>query len=149
MQGQSASEHLRLQRRWELLILNVIRVDGRRRCGRGGVLRLWRKAFQNALHLLLHLVRPVYEVALQLAGLLHDLLLPFPEPRQRVHALVALAESAAAGGCSGGLWPLGGRLARHMELKLLRAQVQRLAVQLLDEGHGTALGKGKEGAGFK
>ncbi|TNN80367.1 hypothetical protein EYF80_009391 [Liparis tanakae] len=86
----------------------------------------------------------VYEVALQLASLHHDLLLSLPEPVQQVQPLVDLSRVAwGAGSGSGGLWPLGGGLTRHVALKLLRAQVQRLTVQLLDEGHCTALGKGR------
>ncbi len=82
----STSKHLRLQWRGQELVLNVISVDcwwRRRRptsCGCRRVLCLWWKALQNALHLLLHFIRPVDEVALQLASLLHDPLLPFPEP---------------------------------------------------------------------
>lgn len=85
----STSEHLRLKRWGQVLVLNVIRVDCwwccccrscLTSCGCSRVLCLRWKALQNALHLLLHFVRPVDEVVLQLASLLHDQFLPFPEP---------------------------------------------------------------------
>lgn len=149
---RSTSKHLRLQRWRQQLVLHVVGVDGRRGGGRagvagrggGGVLSLCREALQHAVHLLLHLVRPVDEVVLQLPSLLHDPLLPLAQPRQQVQPLVHLAQGGAARGAgrgAAGLRPVGGGLARHVELELLGAQVQRLAVQLLDEGHCTTLGR--------
>lgn len=55
-----------------------------------------------------------------------------------------LIESCAARGAGrrpSSLWPVWGCLARHVELKFLRAEVQGLAVKLLNEGHSTALGE--------
>lgn len=157
----SAGEHLRLQRRRQEVVLDVVGVDG----GRGGgrrrtlhphprprprhrprrALSLRREDVQRALHLLLHLVRPVNEVALQLPSLLHHPLLPLPEPAQQVQPLVDLAEGGAArrvGRGAGGLRPVWRRLARHVELEVLGAEVQGLAVELLDEGHRATLGRG-------
>lgn len=144
----STSKHLWLQRWGQVLILNVIRVNCWGRCRWPGscvcrsVLRLRRKAIQNALDFLLHFVCPVDKVVLQLASFLHDPLLPFPEPGQQVQPFVNLTHSFAswgAGRSSTSLWPVGWCLARHVEIELLRAQVQWLAVQLLNEGHRTAL----------
>lgn len=84
--SRSASEHLRLQWRGQELALEVVGVDGRRgrrrgcRLAGGRRLGLCGKTVKDALHLVLHFIRPVDEVALQLARLLYDPLLPFPEP---------------------------------------------------------------------
>lgn len=134
----SAGKHLRLQRRRQEVVLDVFCVDGggggrRRRTScplshprRCRVHSLGREAVQRALHLLLHLVRPVNEVALQLPSLLHHPLLTLPEPAQQVQPLVDLAEGGAArraGRRASGLWPVWRRLTRHVELKVLGAEV--------------------------
>lgn len=114
----STGEDLRLHWGGQELALDVVGVDGRRSRGRRGAggrgLCLCGKTLKDALHLLLHVVRPVDEVALQLAGLLHDLLLPFPEPSQHLQVFVDLGQSSAArraGRRSAGLRPVRGRLA--------------------------------------
>lgn len=124
----STSEHLWLQRRGQELVLYVVCVDCGRCCrccpGSGGVRCLWWEVIQHALHLVLHFIRPVNQVALQLPSLLHHPLLPFPEPRQHVQPFVDLIEGCAARGAAGRsrvLGPVRGGLARHIELKLLRA----------------------------
>lgn len=145
----STGEHLRLQRRGQKLAFDV-GVNGRRsrsrhrRCRPAGgrSLCLCGETVKDALHLLLHFIRPVDEVALQLARFLYDPLLPFPEPGQHLQPFVDLSESSAAWGAgrrSGSLRPVWGCLAWHVELKFLWTEVQGLAVELLDEGHCTAL----------
>lgn len=123
----STSEHLWLQWRGQKLALDV-GVNGRRSRSRGcgpaggGGLRLCGETVKDALHLLLHFIRPVDEVALQLAGFLYDPLLPFPQPGEQLQPFVDLSESGGAGGAaraSGRLRPLWGCLAGHVELKLL------------------------------
>lgn len=98
----SSSEYLRLQWRGQKLALDV-GVNGRgncsRRCGPptgGRGLCLCGKTVKDALHLLLHFICPVDEVALQLAGFLYDPLLPFPKPGQHLQPFVDLSESSAA-----------------------------------------------------
>lgn len=142
-----SSEHLGCERWRQVLVLHVVSIDGRN-CVTANRQRVF---FQDVLHLPLHILLPGEEVPLQALSGLHQNLLPLPETWHHLQVVVELSDNRVGDSrsvcwvsrgpsslCAVKLW---WGLARHVALKLFWGQVERLSIQLLDEGHCTTLNK--------
>lgn len=135
-------EHLGGQRRRQVVVVYVVGINGRNCAGQ-------RIFFQDVVHLPLDALGPGEQVSLEALSGLHHLLLPAADGRQLLQIVVELGQDRVGGShtsswtgvgplalCAAASWR---GLARHVTLKLLRGEIERLSVQLLDEGSCTAL----------
>lgn len=143
-------EHLGRERRRQVVVVHVVVVDG----GKGARPNLQGVFLQHLVHLPLHALGPGEQVGLQAPSGLHQRVLPPAEARQRLQVVVQLSQDGVDGDRRWRRRRLGAAalravaarrgLARHVALELLRGKVERLSVQLLDEGHRAALADQKD-----
>lgn len=125
----------------QTIAVHIVRVH----CRRGAGQNLQRVFLQDGAHLPLHTLGPGQQVGLRAPGSLHQPLLSVDEARQLLQVVMELLQDWVGGsGASRGPLTLGAveprrGLAGHVAFELLGGQVERLSIQLLNEGHSAAL----------